>query len=198
MHFRISYNFSSSNGIEVKDNRKAYLLFCENTTHYIIKLPSRTIIITQIIGLIVLLILPWNIQYRKFLPFTFNLLSCSLYIFLLVIGLYLQTIFNSTELIYQIQKYSIGIFQLTCLILYSHDLLKVFIQRNWIAFVIGTTFSIVLMGFDFFVSIVQDAWFLNCIIAIMVAGAIIKFVIIRKVKTAVWALSVMWFFCLIR
>ena len=32
----------------------------------------------------------------------------------------------------------------------------------------------------------------------MIAGAVIKFVIIRKMKVAIWALLLMWVFCVIR
>lgn len=44
----------------------------------------------------------------------------------------------------------------------------------------------------------MDAWFLNDIIAIMIAGAFIKFVIIRKIKTSIWAIGLLWVFCIMR
>lgn len=82
--------------------------------------------------------------------------------------------------------------------MYSQDLLMLCFSQNRIAFVFGFLFSLAVMGLDFFYSELQDAWFLNDIIAIMVAGAFIKFVIIRKVKSAVWALGIMWVFCAFR
>jgi hypothetical protein len=51
---------------------------------------------------------------------------------------------------------------------------------------------------DYFLPQVQDAWFLNDIIAIMVAGSFIKFLIIRKIKSALGGLILMWCFCVFR
>lgn len=146
-----------------------------------------------------MLILPWNIQYRKFLPFTYNILSCFLYICMLVVALYLQLIFGNNNIVYQAQRYFIGVFSLACLVLYSQDLLMmIFCERNKVAFVIGILFSVTVIYLDYFLDQLKDAFFLNNIIAIMVAGAFIKFVIIRKMKSAIWALALMWVFCLFR
>lgn len=176
------------------------MLFCEQgETSYIVKLPNVTIAITQAIGLAFILILPWNIQYRKFLPLTFNILSCFVYILILVIALYLQIIFgNPNNIVYDFQRYFVGILELVCLVMYSQDLLMLCIQRNRVAFVLGFVLSVTVMGLDFFAPKLRDAWFLNNIIAVMVAGAFIKFVIIRKMKSAVLALALMWVFCLFR
>jgi hypothetical protein len=73
-------------------------------------LPFGTIAITQAMGLILILTLPWNVQYRKFLPFSFNIFTCFLYIVVLVIALYLQMIFGTISIVYDIQKYFVGIF----------------------------------------------------------------------------------------
>lgn len=89
-------------------------------------------------------------------------------------------------------------FELVCLVMYSQDILMLCCQKNRIAFLIGFVFSIVVMGLDFFVPMVRDAWFLNDVIAVMVAGAFIKFVIIRKLRSAVWALGLLWVFCIFR
>lgn len=42
------------------------------------------------------------------------------------------------------------------------------------------------------------AFFLNDIIAIMIAGAFIKFVVIRKLKTSIWAIVAMEIFFMVR
>lgn len=89
-------------------------------------------------------------------------------------------------------------FELACLVLYSQDILALCIKVPKIAFITGLILSLILIIIDFFGPIIQDAWFLNDLISIMVAGAFIKFVIIRKFKTAVWALGIMWMFCLFR
>jgi hypothetical protein len=84
------------------------------------------------------------------------------------------------------------------MVMYSQDLLMKFSDRNWITFVIGLLFTSSVMVLDNFVDEVKDSWFLNDIIAIMISGAFIKFVIIRKMNSGVWAFAVMWFFCIFR
>lgn len=82
--------------------------------------------------------------------------------------------------------------------MYSQDLLMLVCQKNRIAFLFGFIFGVTIIGLDYFAPGVRDAWFLNDLIAIMVAGAFIKFVIIRKVKTAIWAIALFWIFCVFR
>lgn len=77
------------------------MLFCEKgEDYYIVRLPNATIAITQAIGLALMLILPWNVQYRKFLPFTYNILTSFLYIVVLFIGLYLQMAFHNNSIVF--------------------------------------------------------------------------------------------------
>lgn len=71
-------------------------------------------------------------------------------------------------------------------------------DSNRIAFTLGLSFSFLILGLDYFMPEVEDAWFLNNIIAIMIAGAFTKFIIIRKFKSAIWGLSFMWVFCFLR
>lgn len=205
MDFGVSYRMLEGDGVvEVDEQRKAYMLFCEKgETSYMVRLPNITIAITQAIGLAFILILPWNIQYRKFLPFTFNIFTCLLYIVTLIIALYLQIIFPSespttSNIIYDFQRYFVGMMELVCMVMYSQDLLMLVCQKNRVAFGLGFLFSGAVMGLDFWEPRLRDAWFLNDIIAVMVAGAFIKFVIIRKIKTAVWALGLLWIFCVFR
>lgn len=84
------------------------------------------------------------------------------------------------------------------MVIYTQDLLMLVIQRSNIALAIGFCFTLTVMGLDNFLGLATDAWFLNDIIAVMIAGAVVKFVIIRKMKTAVWGLGLMWVFCLFR
>ena len=155
-------------------------------------------LVTQIIGTLFILLMPLNVQYRKFLPFTYNFISVTLYILILFTGLYLHAVVQNSNLVYQIQKYSVGIFQLGLIIAYVQDLMLICVNSNCITFLIAMIFSLAVLGIDLFGPIIQDAWFLNDLISIMVAGAFIKFVIIRKLKTAVWALALMWLFCFMR
>ena len=57
-----------------------------------------------------MLILPWNIQYRKFLPLTYNIITCSIYIILLIIAIYAQMLFGRNNTIFLIQRIIMGIF----------------------------------------------------------------------------------------
>ena len=57
-----------------------------------------------------MLILPWNIQYRKFLPLTYNIITCSIYIILLIIAIYAQMLFGRNDTIFLIQRIIMGIF----------------------------------------------------------------------------------------
>lgn len=175
------------------------MLFCEEgENYYIVRLPNGTIAITQVIGLALMLIIPWNVQYRKFLPFSYNILTSFLYIIVLFVALYLQIIFPTNNIVFEFQRYFVGMFSFLCLVIYSQDLLLWICQSNKISFIIGFLFSTVVLGLDFFMPQLQDAWFLNNIIAIMVAGAFIKFVIIKKMRTAIWGLALMWIFCIFR
>lgn len=71
-------------------------------------------------------------------------------------------------------------------------------DRTLLAAVIASMFSLTIMGLDNFVPSTRDAWFINDIIAVMIAGAVIKFVIVRKMKIALPAFIMMWIFCLFR
>ena len=92
----------------------------------------------------------------------------------------------------------VGLFSYACLILYSQDLLCFVIDNKIATMVIAMSFSTAVMYCDELLPQLQDSWFLNNIIAVMVAGAFIKFVIIRRLKTAIWALGVMWAFFWLR
>ena len=48
------------------------------------------------------------------------------------------------------------------------------------------------------VLILPNAWFLNDLMAICVAGAIIKFIVVKKLKTAAFPLLILWVFFLVR
>lgn len=56
-----------------------------------------------------MLTLPWNIQYRKYLPITYNLLTSSIEILILIIATYLQMIFGNTDTVFTIQRAIMGV-----------------------------------------------------------------------------------------
>lgn len=72
------------------------MLFCENSSDYLVKLPFKTMVITQVIGLLFILFMPLNVQYRKFLPFTYNIFTVCIYAAVLFVGLYLHVFFGGT------------------------------------------------------------------------------------------------------
>lgn len=46
--------------------------------------------------------------------------------------------------------------------------------------------------------IVPNAWFMNDIIAILMTGTCIKFIVIKKIKAAVLPLALLWIFFIVR
>ena len=46
--------------------------------------------------------------------------------------------------------------------------------------------------------ILTDAWFINDLIAIFVAGTLIKFVVIKKMRTSIIPLGILWVFFIVR
>jgi hypothetical protein len=43
-----------------------------------------------------------------------------------------------------------------------------------------------------------DYWYINNIIAILISGCIIKFIVIRKLKTSILPLLILWIFSIVR
>lgn len=82
--------------------------------------------------------------------------------------------------------------------MYTQDLLLYLFEDRKIVFVMAFIFGFGLIICDELVDAVEGSWMLNDIISILVAGTYIKFVIIRKIKTAIWALALMWAFCCFR
>lgn len=46
--------------------------------------------------------------------------------------------------------------------------------------------------------ILTDAWYINDLIAIFVAGTLIKFVVIKKMRTSIIPLTILWVFFIVR
>jgi hypothetical protein len=80
--------------------------------------------------------------------------------------------------------------------LYFVDLTSIFLDNTKIiiafSFIVASTILIV----DIF--LFPNAWFVNNLIAIFVAGALIKFVVIKKLKAAVFPLCFLWLFFILR
>jgi hypothetical protein len=67
-----------------------------------------------------------------------------------------------------------------------------------LALIYGIAFlsSSLIMIFD--MVILNDAWFINDLIAIFVAGTLIKFVVIKKMRTSIIPLGILWAFFIVR
>ena len=48
------------------------------------------------------------------------------------------------------------------------------------------------------VLILIDAWFVNNLIAIFVAGTMIKFVVVKKMRTSIFPMLLLWVFFVVR
>ncbi len=57
-------------------------------------------------------------------------------------------------------------------------------------------FASLILVLDVF--ILEDYWYINNIIAIFIAGCIIKFIVIRKLKTSILPLGILWLFSIVR
>lgn len=182
----------------VAEKRRVYLIFAICNDYYKVKLPVMAIIVTQLVGLICILLLPLNVRYRRFLPFSFNLLTSFLYLCVLVVALYLQMIFPTSDPVYYVQRVVVSLFSLGCLFLYAQDLLCFVLDEKRVIMGVAVVFSVGVILCDELVPVLEDSWFLNNMVAFMVAGAFIKFVIIRRLKTAIWALGLLWAFSWLR
>lgn len=78
------------------------------------------------------------------------------------------------------------------MVLYFYDIASVFLDKVPAIFAVSLFISLLLAGLDFVV--MPNAWFLNDIIAICVAGAIIKFIVVKKLKSASLPLFFFWIF----
>ena len=81
--------------------------------------------------------------------------------------------------------------------MYTQDLLSfIFANRYFCVDILSASLTLLLIGSDNF--LLEDAFFLNDIIAFMIAGALIKFVVIRKLKASMIPLIILWIFFVLR
>jgi len=80
--------------------------------------------------------------------------------------------------------------------IYLIDFTSCFIETNFIIY----SSSIIIASTIIFLDMVvfPNAWFLNDLIAIMLAGTFIKFVVIKKIKAAILPLTILWIFFIVR
>jgi hypothetical protein len=151
--------------------------------------------LTQLLAIIALLVLPQNIKYRRCVPFQFGFISTLIYSGFLFAAVYIQLMFSS-DLNLQITFWSIMIFSFGCMILYLADLFSIYLEKIWLIWSLSILCSLMVIAVDAFV--LPDAWFVNNIIALLVVGALIKFVVIKKLKAAVIPIVFLWFLFIFR
>jgi len=88
------------------------------------------------------------------------------------------------------------IFAIVCMTIYFIDLTSIFLDKTSAIISLSVVMSLIMGLID--TVVLPDAWFVNDLIAITVAGALIKFVVIKKLKAAVLPLTFLWLFFLLR
>ena len=90
----------------------------------------------------------------------------------------------------------VAVVAIVLIAIYGMDLLNIFMEEKIPIFAIAVLFSLGLVFVDEF--ILEDFWYINDIVAILVPGCIIKFVVIRKMKTSMIPLVILWAFSIAR
>lgn len=149
--------------------------------------------VTQVIAFIVLLTLCHNIKYRRFTPFRFGFLFAIFYSMFLFATVYIQT-YVEDDL--QITFWCVMAFSTFCMTLYFIDLTSICLDKTPVIIGISVVIALLISLID--TVILPDAWFINNLIAVLVAGALIKFVVIKKLKAALLPLVFLWLFFILR
>lgn len=150
-------------------------------------------LLTQILAYIVMLILSHNIKYRRFIPKKFGFLMAIVYSIFLFAVVYISTfVDNDLNIVY----YCTMVVALIAITVYIIDIVSFFLENTILIYGSSIFISCFLIIMDMF--IFPNAWFLNDIIAILLTGTCIKFVVIKKVKAAVLPLAFLWIFFIIR
>ena len=152
-----------------------------------------SIAITQIISFVLLILLTHNIKYRRFTPFPFNIGFAIAYAVVLFATVYIQAYIDDSL---EITFWMVMAFSLGCSIIYFIDIFTIFLSNTMLIIGLSVVLALVLGVVD--VVILPDAWPVNNIIAILVAGALTKFIVIKKLKTAVFPLAFLWIFFIFR
>ena len=87
-------------------------------------------------------------------------------------------------------------FSIFCMTFYFIDITSIFLHKGIIIIASSIVLSLLVAVIE--VMVFTDAWFMNDLIGILVVGALIKFVVIKKLKAAVWPLLFLWLFFVFR
>ena len=80
--------------------------------------------------------------------------------------------------------------------LYFIDITSIFLNSTPLIIFISIILSIAIAVVD--VIILPNVWYINNLLGMLVAGALIKFIVIKKIKTALLPLLFLWIFFILR
>ncbi|MCB0369072.1 MAG: hypothetical protein KDD45_06370 [Bdellovibrionales bacterium] len=156
-------------------------------------MPKRAIAITQVLAICLLVLLCHNIKYRRFTPFRFSIVFALIYAAVLFVTVYLSASVGDSESIAFV--ITIIFFLVFCAI-YFIDIFSICFTNRLQIVVVSVVVSLLLGILD--ILLLPNAWPVNNIIGVLVAGAVIKFVVIKKLKDAVFPLVFLWLFFIFR
>ena len=140
-----------------------------------------------------MLILSHNIKYRRFIPRKFGFVMAFIYSVFLFVIIYLS-VFVENDL--NITYYCTMFISLLAITLYLVDIASCFLEKTVLIYSTSIGISIILIVLD--IIMLPNAWFINDIIAILLTGTLVKFVVIKKIKSAILPLAFLWIFFLVR
>lgn len=158
-----------------------------------INLPQRALILTQVLSLVTLVLLCQNIKYRRFTPFRFNWVFSLFYSAFLFATIYIQTYIEDDL---EITFWVVMVFSLVSLFLYFIDVTSICLDHTKAILTISLLLALAIGLLD--VILLPDAWFINNFIGILVAGALIKFIVVKSLKSAIGPLLFLWLFFVLR
>jgi len=88
------------------------------------------------------------------------------------------------------------IFSVIFAALYFIDITSIFLNSTPLIIVISVILAITIAIVDVF--ILPNVWYINNLLGILVAGALVKFIVIKKIKTAILPLLFLWIFFILR
>lgn len=152
-------------------------------------MPFDAVILTQILAFITLFVLCSNIKYRRISPVRFGYIFAISYPVFLFATVYISTYFQETT---EYTYYTAMVFSLVLIVLYFSDLLSLCSDKPVMIYSIALFLGALVIVVD--MVIFTDAWFINNLIAILVAGAMVKFVVVKKMRTSIIPLLILWIF----
>jgi hypothetical protein len=88
------------------------------------------------------------------------------------------------------------LFSLLFLCLYFADILAYCSDKPIMIYSIAIVIAVFIIATDMLIFV--DAWFVNDLIAIFLAGTMIKFVVIKKMRTSIIPMMLLWIFFVLR